>query len=126
MTFWSDRLYDLGLNVLDTEATHLELCSTEPTTYTQATSTLNLGTKNFGAGAAFGSPAAGSPNGRQVTLNAVTDGTSGTTGNAGFWAVTDRTNSRLLAAGPLSSSRSLTSGTPWTSAATVFRIPAPT
>jgi hypothetical protein len=63
------RVLDLGLNVLDTETTHLYLCSQEPTTYTEATSTYALGNNNFGAGGAFGAPAARAPNGRSGGLH---------------------------------------------------------
>jgi uncharacterized membrane protein YebE (DUF533 family) len=118
-----DRVLDLGLNVLDTEATHIYLCSADPSTFTAASSTNALGNKNFGAGAAVGSPAAGSPNGRKVTTAAVTDGTVTATGTATHWALTDNTNSRLHAAGPLSASQAVTSGNIWTLAAFDIRIP---
>lgn len=110
MPLIADRVFDLGLNVLDTEATHIYVCSAEPATYTAATSTNALGNKNFGAGAAFGAPADGVTNGRRVSSVAITDGTITATGTATHWAVTDNTNSRLLATGALSASASLTSG----------------
>lgn len=119
----ADRVLDLGLNVLDTEATHIYICSADPTTYTEATSTYALGNKNFGAGNAFGAPAAGSPNGRKVTSVAITDGSVTGTGTAAKWAVTDNTNSRLLANGSLSASQAVTSGNTFTLAAFDIRIP---
>lgn len=119
----ADRVLDLGLNVLDTEATHIYICSSEPTTFTGASSTVALGTKNFGAGAAFGSPAAGSPNGRKVTSAAITDGSVTVTGTATNWAVTDNTNSRLLAVGSLSASQSVTATNSFTLAAFDIRLP---
>lgn len=108
-----DRCLDFGLNVLDTETTHVELCSAEPANYTEAQSTYNLGTKNFGAGAAFGSPAAGSPNGRKVASVAVTDGSVSTNGTATHIAWTDRTNSRLHATKDVASSQAVVSGNTW-------------
>jgi hypothetical protein len=111
-----DRVLDLGLNVLDTEATHLYICSQEPTTYTEASSTYALGNKNFGAGAVFGSPAAGSP-GRKVTSAAVTDGSVTGTGTASHVAVVDGSNTRLLAVTSLSATQGVTSGNTFTLAA---------
>jgi uncharacterized membrane protein YebE (DUF533 family) len=120
-----DRVLDLGLNVLVTEATHLYVCGTaEPTTFTQATSTNALGNKNFGTGAVTGAIAAGSPNGRKVTVNAVSAGGSITaTGTAAYWAITDNTNSRLLATGTLSASQSVTNGNTFTLGAFDIRLP---
>lgn len=119
-----DRVLDLGLNVLDTEATHLYIDGTsEPTTFTAATSTNALGNKNFGAGAVTGSPAAGSPNGRKVTTAAITDGSVTGTGTAAYWAITDNTNSRLLATGTLSASQAVTSGNTFTLPAFDIRLP---
>lgn len=108
-----DRPLDLGLNVFDTETTHTELCSSEPGNYTEASSTYNLGTMNHGAGSAFGSPAAGSPNGRKVASTAVTAGTVSANGTAGFIAWTDRTNSRLHATKDVASSQAVVSGNTW-------------
>lgn len=111
MPFVGDRVLDLGLNVLDTETTHININTSEPATFAAATSGGTfLGTKNFGAGAAFGAPAAGSPNGRKVSSAAITDGSVSATGTAANWSATDNTNSRLNAAGALSASQGVTSG----------------
>lgn len=126
MPFYSDRAYDFGIRVFNVEATNVEICSAEPTTYTQATSTFNLGTKAFGVGNVSGAPAARSPNGRQVTTVAVTDGTTSVSGSWTHWAITDRTNSRLLAAGPMSAPVGVTAGIPWTLPAMIIGQPAPT
>lgn len=114
MASLNDRVFDLGLNVLDTEANRLDVCSTEPTTYTQATATYTLGNKTS---LSIGSPAAGSPSGRKVTVAAITDGTVSGTGTAAYWAITDTVNSRLLATGALSASQGVTSGNTFTLAA---------
>jgi hypothetical protein len=125
MAFINDRVLDLGLNVLDTEATHININSSEPATYTAATSTVALGTKNFGAGAAFGAPAARTPSGRKVTSVAITDGSVTATGTASHWSVTDNTNSRLLAASSLGATQSVTSGNAFSMAAFDIGIPGP-
>jgi hypothetical protein len=120
----ADYILDNGLVILDTLATHIYICSaTDPTTYTEATSTFALGNKNFGAGAAFGAPAAGSPNGRKVTSNAITDGNVTGTGTAAKWAVVDSVNSRLYCNGALSATQAVTSGNTFTLAAFDIRIP---
>lgn len=119
----ADRVLDNGLTVLDTEATHIYICSAEPSTFTAASSTNALGNKNFGAGGCFGAPAAGSPNGRKVSSTAITDGTVTGTGTATHWAVTDNTNSRLLAVGSLSSSQAVTSGNTFTLGSYDIRLP---
>lgn len=82
-----DVVLDSGLTVLDTLASHIFICSSEPTTYAEASTTFLLGTKSWGAGNAFGSPAAGtSPTGRKVSSVAITDGTIATSGTASWWA----------------------------------------
>lgn len=118
-----DRVLDFGLDVLDTESTHIRICNSEPTTYAQATTTYVLGFKSFGAGNVFGSPAAGTPNGRKVTSAAVTDGTITTSGTANWWAITDEASSRLNAHGALSASQVVTSGNTFTLSAFDIRIP---
>lgn len=120
----ADYILDNGLTKLDSEADKIYICSnTDPTTFTEATSTYALGNKAFSVGGAFGAPAAGSPNGRKVTSTAITDGSVTGTGTAAKWAVVDSVNSRLLANGALSASQAVTSGNTFTLAAFDIRIP---
>lgn len=130
MPFVADRVLDLGLNVLDVEATHIYICAAEPTDYTMATGADNgttqrgLGNKNFGAGLAFTAPAASTtPAGRKVDSAAISDGSVTTTGTATHWAVVDATNLRLLAAGSLSASQAVTSGNTFTLASFAITLP---
>lgn len=119
-----DRVLDLGLNVLDTEADRLDICSADPTTYTEATSTFSLGNKDTGAaGTLFGAPAAGTPNGRKVTTVPITDGAVTATGTATKWGVTDVGNTRLLANGSLAAGQAVTSGNTFQLGAFDIRIP---
>ena len=113
---------DNGLNYLDTGATSLYICSQDPTTYTEATSTYALGHKTFTAGAAFGSPADATPNGRQVTSTAISDGSITANGTAAAWAVVDA-SSRLLANGGLAATQTVTSGNTFVLPAFNIRIP---
>ena len=122
MPFLNDRVFDNGLTVLDTEANRLDICSSEPTTYSAATTTASLGNKSLGAGD-IGAPAAGSPNGRQVTVVALTSGSVTATGTATHYAITDTTNSRLLATGALASSQAVTNGNTFSTSSFTVRIP---
>jgi len=70
-------------------------------------------------------PGDASPNGRKVTVAAITDGTVTGTDDATHWAITDTVNSRLLATGSLSAGQLVTSGNTYTLAAFDVRIPDP-
>ena len=119
-----DYILDNGLTIIDTQATHIYICHTLPTTFTEASSTYACGNKNFGAGAAAGAPAAGSPNGRQVTTTAITDGSvTATNASVGFWAITDNTNSRLHAAFSMAAAQATTSGNTFQLPAFIVRLP---
>jgi hypothetical protein len=120
MAFLADRVLDLGLNVPDTEATRLDICSQEPTTYAEATSTYTLGNKTS---LSIGAPGARTPTGRKVTVAAFTDGTVTATGTATHWAIVDTTNSRLLATGTLSASQVVTNGNAFSLGAFDLGIP---
>ena len=118
-----DYALDNGLTGLKNAADKIYLCTQDPLTYTEATSTYALGNKNFGAGGVFSAPAAGSPNGRQVASIAVTDGNITGTGTAAKWAVVDSANSRLLANGSLAASQAVTAGNTFTLASFTIRLP---
>jgi hypothetical protein len=121
MAFINDRVFDNGLTVLDTEANRLDICSSEPTTYAQATSTLTLGNKTS---LSVGAPEDRSPNGRKVVVAAITsNGNVTATGTASHWAVSDTVNSRLLATGVLSASQAVTNGNTFTLGAFDIGIP---
>ena len=116
---------DNGLTVLDTDANRLDICHTLPTTYAEATSTYTVGNKTSPS---VGSPAEASPNGRKVTVSAITDGSvtatsTGTSDDAQYWALTDTVNSRLLAAGSLSAAQMVTDGNTFTLGSFDIRIP---
>lgn len=120
MAFINDRVFDNGLTVLDTEANRLDICSQEPVSYAEATSTYTLGNKTS---LSVGAPQDGVTNGRRVVVAAITDGTVSGTGTASHWAITDTGNSRLLATGALSASQAVTSGNTFTLAAFNITIP---
>lgn len=121
-----DYVLDNGLSAIDTLARRIYLCHTLPTTYTEATSTYAVGNKDLGVGGVTGAPAAGSPNGRKVTTAAITDGNVTATNaspGAGFWAVVDDANSRLLAAYSLAAAQPVTNGNTFGLPAFDIRLP---
>jgi hypothetical protein len=122
VAYLNDRVYDNGLTVLDTEVTHLYITSQEASTFADATTTYALASK---ATPTVGAPSARSGGGRKVTVSAITDGAVATTGTGTHYALTDATNSRLLAAGPLSASQVLTALNVFTLTAFDIGIPGP-
>lgn len=118
MAYLNDRVLDNGLTVLDTEATTLHICSAEPTVF----GTLNsLGSKTLAAGdITLGD---GTVSGRRAIVAALTGGSVSSTGTATSYAIVDTTNSRLLAAGALSASQSVTSGNTFSTSAFNITIP---
>lgn len=105
MAFLSDDVLDGGLSVLDQATTTLHICSQEPTTLTEATTTYTLGNKTS---LNITAPADGSPNGRAVTVAAFTDGAVTATGTATHYAVVDAT--RLLLTNSLAAGQAVTNG----------------
>jgi hypothetical protein len=121
----ADRVLDFGLNVLDTEATHIMVCAAEPSVYSLCSlgAANLLGYKAWSAGGAFDSPSAHSINGRFVASTAITDGTIVTTGTAGWWAAIDGDNGRLLAHAALTETQETTAGNIFGMPSISVRIP---
>ena len=122
MATLNDRVLDNGLTVLDAEANRVDICSSEPTTYSAATSSATLGNTTS---ISISAPADASPNGRKVTLSAITGASVTGTGTATHYAIVDTVNSRLLATSTLSASQSVTSGNTFTLASFTIGIPDP-
>lgn len=120
MPYLNDRVLDSGLNILTSEANRNDICSQEPATYTEATSTYSKGNKTSWS---FGSPAARSPSGRKVTSTSITNGAVTATATGSHWAASDTVNSRLLATSSLASSQSLTNGNTYSLPAFDIGIP---
>lgn len=118
-SFLHNNVLDNGLNYITSNTTTLYICSALPSTYAEASSTYKLGTKSSPTVSA---PANGSPNGRSVTVSAITDGTVNTTGTATHYALTS--GSVLIAAGQLASSQAVTAGNTFTLSAITINIPA--
>lgn len=120
MAFIADYIFDLALAEFDTNANRLDICSQEPTTYTQATSTYTLGNKTS---LSVGTPEDRTPNGRKVVVAAITDGSVTGNGTASHWAISKTGSSTLMATGSLSSNQVVTSGNTFTLAAFDIGIP---
>jgi len=119
MAFIADYVLDAALAKL-AEANRLDICSQEPTTYAEATTTYTLGNKTS---ISVGAPTDRTPNGRKVVVAAITDGTVTGTGTATHYALSDTGNSRLLATGALSASQAVTSGNTFTTGTVDVGIP---
>lgn len=121
--FFGDRVYDAGLNALDTEANILYICSSAPTTFA-GIAAVALGSETS---LSIGSPAAASPDGRKVTVAAIVGtGTVTADGTATHYAIADTVNSRLLVVNALDAGVVVTSGQSFSLPAFDIRLPAPT
>lgn len=110
MAYINDEAFDQGLDYIDTNGTRIDICSQEPVTYAEATSTYSLGNKT---GLNTGATENGAVDGRRVIVPAITDGAFTATGTGTHWALTDGI-SVLLATGSLAASQAVTSGNTFT------------
>jgi len=121
MATLANAVFDDGLSTLTTNGTRLDICSTEPTTYTEATSTYTLGNEGT---LSIGSPADRTGGGREVTVAAITDASITSTGTAAFYAITNGSDT-LYATGSLSSSQGVSSGNTFSLGSFTIGIPDP-
>lgn len=112
MAYINDTAFDQALNWIDTNGTHLSICSSEPANYA-AIAAAELGEK---ASITIGSPEDGDTNGRKVVVSAITDGSVTATGTATHYAIHDN-SSVLVATGALASSQGVTNGNTFTTSA---------
>jgi hypothetical protein len=110
MPFMNDEIHDQGLDYADVNGTRIDICTQEPSNYTEATSTYSIGNKT---GLNTGATQNGVTDGRRVVVPAITDGSVTGTDTATHWALTDG-SSVLLAAGALSAPQGVTSGNTFT------------
>ena len=115
-----NNVFDSGLDYLDTNGSHLYICSQEPTTYTEAITTYALGSK---ATPTISAPADAAGGGREVTVSAITDGSVSADGTATHFAIVYATGTELLVTGALSASQSVTNGNTFT--LTEFKVTLP-
>jgi hypothetical protein len=93
----NDVVLDGALNIIKNNATRITVCSTQPTTYTEAITTYKLAIKTI-TDTDFTGPADndGSGAGRKITSNAHNAITVDANGDAAFVALADSVNERLL------------------------------
>lgn len=120
MASLANAVFDDGLSELTTNGTRIDVCTTEPTTYAQASSTYTLGNSSI----TTGSPADRVGGGREVTVSAVSGASVTGTGTAAFYAITNG-SSTLYATGNLSTAQSLTSGNTFSLGSFTVGIPDP-
>lgn len=116
----SDLIKDAGLNTIPANADKVYLCSSEPTTYAEATTTYALGNKTITSGS-FTGPADGTGEDRVLTLGALTGFTITASGTAKYYALVKTATSYLIQVGevnPLTSGYPVIISTPINSAAT--------
>lgn len=123
MSYLHDDVFDDGLSYIVSNATRIDICSQEPTTYGEATTdgAYSLGYKTGVTPEAIADRTGG---GRQVTIPAVSDGEVTETDTATHWALTDG-SSVLIAVGALASSQGVTDGNTWTLTEFEIGIPDP-
>ena len=70
MAKWqNDAMLDAALNYIKNNTTQMAVCSAQPTSYAQATSTYKLALKTGLSGSSFTGPADGDSPGRKITIN---------------------------------------------------------
>jgi hypothetical protein len=109
MAYINDEVFDQGLDYADTNGTRIDICSQEPVSYAEATSTYTLGNDTVNTGATQN----GAVSGRRVIVPAITAGTVTGTGTASHWALTNGSNT-LIATGALTAPQAVTSGNTFT------------
>lgn len=124
MPFLSDNAHDALLNAIQDNVETLYICSTAPTTYTEASSTYALGNKSSPT---VGEPTNGDTSGRKIVVSAISDGSVTADGTAAYWALCkDSATSELLVAGDLASSQGVSNGNTFTLTAFDIENPDPT
>lgn len=108
--FVPDSTLDSFLDIIADDGLRAHICSTQPTTYTEATTTFQLGTATLTAGDGNGDwvIADGDTSGRKLTMSQQTSITIDNTGTAQHIAITDATDT--LYAVTTCTSQAVTSG----------------
>ena len=97
MAFFTDAVFDSGLLYVVASVDQINICSQQPTTYTEATSTYSLGS----AATTLTPPQDGSPSGRAVIVPTINSAEITASGTVAFWVIVDTATSTLVASGPL-------------------------
>lgn len=117
---------DQALTYLGANGSRVDLCGTEPTNYTEATSTYTLANATAGAGFTaplFAAPVNKAPNGRQVSTAGISGAPVTGSGTANWVAFSKTTAPAALLVVLSMTSQPLTSGNAWGQAASTVGIP---
>ena len=106
----ADEVFDDGLQTLIDNCENLYICSSQPTTFIEASVTYKLGTK---AAPTITGPADRAAGGREVTIPAFSDGVVDADGTAAWFALCDNSASLLQISGNLGASQAVTNGNPF-------------
>lgn len=124
MTAYTDlTMWTQGLTNMKANCAVVWITNVQPTTYTMASSTDNIGTATPGAGSVCAAPTIDAGTGANIVVNAVASGGSiNNTGTAAFWGVGNVGNTVLYAGNSLSATQSVTSGNSFTTGAATIDL----
>lgn len=118
----NNDVFDSGLSTLTSSTETLHILSADPGLTWANIATYTLGNKS---GPSVGSPTDRTGGGRKVTISATTDGNITGTGTATYYALTDDSDTKILASAALNSSQSITAGNTFTLTEFEIGIPDP-
>ena len=119
----ADEVFDSLLDYVDTNGNAIYICSADPSTYTEASSTYALGSTSS---VTISTPADRTGGGRELTVSSFNDGLSSGTGTATHWALVNTSGSAFLLSGSLGTSQSVIPGEPFGMSSFTIGLPDPT
>lgn len=120
MAYMDDGSLDALLSDIKSNYETEYICSAEPATYTEASSTYALGSKASPATGVIGDRTGG---GRKFTVSAISDGSVSADGTASHYAGVDATATTLKVAEALSATQVVSNGNTYTLTAHDIGIP---
>lgn len=122
MASLNDKIFDSGLDVLDTDTETLHILNADPGLTWSNIASMGIGNKASPTVSAPGDRGGG---GREVTVSAITDGSVTADDTATHYALTDESLTLILASGPLNASQGVTNGNTFTLTSFTIGIPDP-
>lgn len=115
-------VFDNGLSAIDTYTEQLYICSADPLLTWSNIASYKLGNK---ATPAIAAPSDRGAGGREIVVSAITDGSVTADGTASHYALTDDSETKILASGALDSSQAVSNGNVFTMTEFAIGIPDP-
>lgn len=119
----ADEVFDSLLDYVDTNGNAIYICSADPSTYTEASSTYALGSKSS---ITISTPVDRTGGGREITVSGFNNGLTTGTGTATHWALVNTSGSAFLLSGSLGTSRAVTPSTSFGMSTFAVGLPDPT